>query len=100
MKRFRVYEGSEVVFETTNEDVALQMVCNINEDGGNAYYDTDEEIFEVGSVVMVAGIQYEVAKVFSAHYEGDEDGWYAEFLDTKGKYHYWKQGIDGGRVLA
>ena len=42
---YRVYEGNEIVFETTNEELALQMVCNINEDGGNAYMDSDGEGF-------------------------------------------------------
>lgn len=96
---YRVYEGNEIVFETTNEELALQMVCNMNEAGGNAYYDTNEEKFEVGTVVSFKGVKYEVAKVLSASYEGEDDGWYAEFIDTKGIYHNWKQGIDGGEVL-
>ena len=40
---YRVYEDRELIFETTNEDLAFQMVCNINEDGGNAYVESDGE---------------------------------------------------------
>lgn len=40
---YQVYNNHELIFETTNEDLALQMVCNINESGGNAYLITDED---------------------------------------------------------
>lgn len=34
---FVVIENSEVVFTTNDEELACDMVININEDGGNAY---------------------------------------------------------------
>lgn len=46
---FVVIENREVIFETDDEDLALDMVFNINEDGGNAYLSavSEEEISEI-----------------------------------------------------
>ena len=100
MRNYKVYEGNEIVFETENEDLAFRMASNINEDGGNAFVDFEEEVFETGTVILFQGIEYTVDKVLSAYYEGEEDGWYAEFVDTQGNYHNWKQGIDGGVIIS
>lgn len=39
---YQVYDNHELIFETTNDALALEMVCNINESGGNAYLTIDE----------------------------------------------------------
>jgi hypothetical protein len=36
--------------------------------------------------------------VISAHYYGDDDGWYIELKDPTYGYCYYKQGYDGGTV--
>lgn len=39
-------------------------------------------------------------KVISADHYGPRDGWYIELLKRDGDYRYWKQGQDGGTLLA
>ena len=63
---------------------------------------------EVGDKISAQGYTFEIAEIISQDYWGDyiEDnpdwdwGFYCEFLDPKGNYHYWKQQFDGGRVIA
>lgn len=56
-------------------------------------------IIEVGDKIHAQGCTFEVAKIFSQFYYGEEDGVYIEFEDPKGNYHYWKQGCDGGYII-
>ena len=37
--------------------------------------------------------------VISASNWGDSDGWYIEFDSTRVGYSYWKQGMDGGKIV-
>lgn len=55
-----------------------------------------------GDIVKVNGIKYEIAEIFYQFYSergADDDGWLIEFIDTKGNYHYWKQYLDGGKLV-
>jgi len=38
--------------------------------------------------------------VLSASWYGGRDGWFIEMRSTSGKYHYWKQGSDGGSLVS
>ena len=38
--------------------------------------------------------------VLSANFWGDKDGWYIELATDQGGYSYWKQGCDGGEIMA
>lgn len=40
---YYVFEGNELIFETNNEDLAFDMIANIEEQGGFAYITTEEE---------------------------------------------------------
>lgn len=37
--------------------------------------------------------------VLSASFYGPRDGWFIEMKSDGGRYHYWKQGSDGGSVV-
>lgn len=37
-------------------------------------------------------------RVLSASFYGGRDGWFIEVRGEDGRYHYWKQGPDGGTV--
>jgi len=39
--------------------------------------------------------------ILSACYYGPEDGWYIELINANvpGGYSYWKQGLDGGKIV-
>ena len=62
-----------------------------------------------GTVVVVKGDEITVqalgftvtGKVISADWWGKEDGWYIEIGNTNLPcgYSYWKQGIDGGKIV-
>lgn len=52
----------------------------------------------VGDKVKVNGIVYTIANIaYADHF--DRDGWMIEFVDTNGRYHYWKQQFDGGEFI-
>jgi hypothetical protein len=55
---------------------------------------------EIGDKISCQGYTFEVAKIISQDDWGGEDGIYIEFEDTNGRYHYWKEGIDGGKVVG
>lgn len=38
--------------------------------------------------------------VLSAIFWGPPDGWYIEITLDNGRYSYWKQGLDGGEIVA
>lgn len=51
-----------------------------------------------GDLVVMDGRTYEVAVIYyQDHYE--REGWFVKFRDTLGKLHYWKQYIDGGKLI-
>lgn len=53
---------------------------------------------EIGDSICVQGRTYKIAKIISKdHYE--REGWFLEFLDPQGHYHYWKQYCDGGEII-
>ena len=55
-----------------------------------------------GDKVRIQGRTYEISKIlYQDYYErgADDDGWMIEFIDTKGGYHYWKQYLDGGKLI-
>jgi len=55
---------------------------------------------EVGQEVALQVNRTNVrGKVISASHEG-ADGWYIELRDENGRYRYWKQGSDGGKLRA
>lgn len=56
------------------------------------------KIAEVGDVVCCRG-RYEIETILSQFYCDNtsiEHGFFLEFIDTDGNYHYWKQYCDGG----
>lgn len=57
------------------------------------------EKVEVGDSITAQGCTYKIAEIISCDHWGVDAGWYVEFLDPQGKYHYWKQGSDGGRLI-
>ena len=60
---------------------------------------------KIGDQIKLRGSIYTVAKLYSADYYGDtrdpapDDGWMIEFVDSNGRYHYWKQYLDGGEFI-
>ena len=58
---------------------------------------------KIGDKIRAKGCTFEVAEILSQDiwigWENDEVVYYLEFLDTKGKYHYWKSDSDGGYVI-
>lgn len=54
---------------------------------------------EIGSVVSALGIKVTIEKILYSEY-WDRYGYDIEFTDTKGKYHHWKQDLDGGELIA
>lgn len=60
---------------------------------------------KAGDAVRISGRTYIIRAIFSADYFGNprhpgpDDGWMIEFKDTDGRYHYWKQYLDGGEFI-
>ena len=51
-----------------------------------------------GDLITAQGHTYEIEVIlYQDHFE--EEGWFCEFRDTLGKLHYWKQYIDGGKLI-
>ena len=53
---------------------------------------------EINDIVKVNGREYEVEKVLHCEF-WDGNGYDAEFIDTNGHYHHWKQEEDGGELI-
>lgn len=57
---------------------------------------------KIGDVVRVNGRDYVIAEItYQDFWErgADDDGWMIEFIDSQGAYHYWKQYLDGGKLI-
>jgi hypothetical protein len=65
---------------------------------------TDEKIsINKGDILTIAAKGILVTgQVYSANYYGESDGWYIELTNANvpGRYSYWKQGFDGGKIIA
>ena len=58
-----------------------------------------EKKLEAGDKIHCQGMVVTIGDtIFYNEWFGERDGFYCEFLDTKGNIHYWKQGCDGGYV--
>jgi len=59
---------------------------------------------KAGDVVRIGCLCYKISKIFYQFYAGDNRdadwGWLCEFEDANGRYHYWKQYLDGGEVVT
>ena len=53
---------------------------------------------EPGDTIVCKGIRATIKEIKFQEYWHD-DGFITEFIDTKGNYRSWKQGIDGGKVI-
>lgn len=44
---------------------------------------------------------YSIAKIINQYYSNNplEKGYFIEFIDDEGNYHYWKQYSDGGKLI-
>jgi hypothetical protein len=51
-----------------------------------------------GDIVRLDFEDSVIDEIISQDHFGDE-GWYIEFIDTLGRYRYWKQGTDGGELI-
>lgn len=59
----------------------------------------DTKKLEPGDKIHCQGLIIEVgSKIYYNEYFGEQGGFYCEFRDPNGGYHYWKQGCDGGYV--
>lgn len=59
-------------------------------------------IVKHGDVVILQGTAYTIERVLYQDYydeSWEEHGWFLEFYDINGKYHYWKQYLDGGKLI-
>lgn len=57
---------------------------------------------KAGDIVKVQGREYVIQKIIYQDFweRGvDDDGWMIEFIDSQGAYHYWKQYLDGGKLI-
>ena len=61
-----------------------------------------------GTVIVLTGDRITIraqgvtvsGTVLSAIFWGSPDGWYIEITPDNGGYSYWKQGLDGGEIVA
>lgn len=51
-----------------------------------------------GDRIKIGATVYVVAEVYSCDWY-DPEGYFVEFRDTKGRLHYWKEYLDGGKLL-
>lgn len=59
---------------------------------------SSKKVAKVGDIVHCRG-KYEIEVILEQFYQERgtcEHGFFLEFIDTDGKYHYWKQYCDGG----
>lgn len=68
----------------------MSEICERGADGDVLPGDTVE--------VHACGIRV-TGTVLTASWYGPRDGWFIELRSTSGKYHYWKQGPDGGSLV-
>lgn len=57
---------------------------------------------KAGDIVKVQGREYVIQKIIYQDFwerGADDDGWMIEFIDLQGAYHYWKQYLDGGKLI-
>lgn len=57
------------------------------------------EKVSAGDVIKVGRHTSVITEVIDAYNYGRDDGWYIEYINENGKYHYWKQGRDGGHLI-
>ena len=67
----------------------------------------DRKLIKPGDVITAYGYKFQVRTVLYQDYYGDRKdagtsdcwGYDVEFKDTDGKYHHWKQNMDGGSLF-
>jgi hypothetical protein len=53
---------------------------------------------EVGDLVLVHKTEVQIDQIIFQEFY-DDCGYIIEFVDTEGKYHHWKQELDGGCLI-
>ena len=51
-----------------------------------------------GDIIKIGRKEYRISLLLTAEHYTPE-GWFIEFYDAAGRYHYWKQYEDGGELL-
>lgn len=57
-----------------------------------------ERKLEVGDCIRCKGVTIKIKEIISQDYY-EREGYFVEFIATDGTYGYWKQYIDGGKVI-